>query len=230
MLRRRRHVRLDRDVAARLGGRRVDDGLDVHEPVGLRARRARGDDRSERLAGEHLGALDVRLVERVDAQHGAGVGRRDLPEHHLARHVGEAEHVEHDGGVAGVDEPVDRRVERGVPAQVREHAVVAVDARAADRLLGDGHDARAVLAGRLREQLLEPEAEHREVARRGDGQLVLAGADEAAEDRAEAQRRVRVRRHGGSAAVAHRARRLDERRDRDPGERRRHEARTARGR
>ena len=52
-------------------------------------------------------------------------------------------------------------------AQVREHAVGAVHARVAERLVGDRQDPAALLAGRLGDQLLDPQPEAlRSAARR----------------------------------------------------------------
>ena len=70
---------------------------------------------------------------------------------------------ERHGRVAGVGERLHLRV--GVlvglvaVAQVDEHAVVAVDVGRPDRLAGDGQDPLALLAGRLGDQLLDPERE-----------------------------------------------------------------------
>ncbi len=75
-------------------------------------------------------------------------------------------------------------------AQVDEHAVIAVHARVAERLVGDRQDALAVLAGRLGDQLLDPEPEA--VDRLGDdeGQLVAAAQRELADRGAEPEARV----------------------------------------
>ena len=51
-------------------------------------------------------------------------------------------------------------------AQVDEHAVVAVGGRVAERLVGHRQDALALLAGGLGDQLLDPQAEARDRARR----------------------------------------------------------------
>ena len=84
----------------------------------------------------------------------------------------------HDDRVAGLaqrrDLGVGRLVGRVAVAQVQEGAVVAVDAGVADRLVGDRQDALALLARRLRDELLDPQPEG--LQRRVDdvGQLVAA--------------------------------------------------------
>ena len=51
-------------------------------------------------------------------------------------------------------------------AEVDEEPVVAIGGRRAKRLARDGEHARALLAGRLRDQLLEPQPDARERRRR----------------------------------------------------------------
>ena len=67
---------------------------------------------SSSAAGRLLGALDVGLVERVDAEQPAGRGGRDLPEQHL-RAERAADATSERGGLA-VGEPVARGVVVGV--------------------------------------------------------------------------------------------------------------------
>ena len=59
--------------------------------------------------------------------------------------------------------------------QAHEDAIGAVDLGRAQRLAVHGHDARAVLAGRLRDELLQPGAQGRQVRLDDEGQLVAAG-------------------------------------------------------
>src|SRR5690348_16624802 len=72
-----------------------------------------------------------------------------------------------------------------VAAQVDEDAVGAVGVRVAELLAGDRNEPLALLARRLGQQLLGPEAEAREPAVGNDGHLVAAGPAEPAERRAQ---------------------------------------------
>jgi hypothetical protein len=74
--------------------------------------------------------------------------------------------------------------------------------RAAERLSVDRDDALALLAGRFRDELLEPRAEVVDPRRRDQGQLVAAARRAGAHDRAEDEARVVGRRHRGAAACA----------------------------
>ena len=154
-------------------------GVDGDRPVDERGRGA-GAAALEHLPRGRLGALDVGLVERVDADHPAGDRGGVLPEQHLR-----------------AQGPVDR----GVPARGRllRHVVGAVADQhrvgrarvevgrvaAAD---DDREDALAVLAGRLRDELLDPVAE---VGVRRPGvrqhQLVDATHRSGAQQRAQAE-------------------------------------------
>ena len=89
-------------LQARLGVvARGDEGLDAHVGAPGLGRRERLADvawlrrrqlpvllvRGEQVAREHLGRLDVGLVERVDAEHAPAVGGRELPRQHLPAEV-----------------------------------------------------------------------------------------------------------------------------------------------
>ena len=120
-----------------------------------------------------LRLLHVRLVERIDAQHAAGDRRGVLPDHELR-----------------TERPGDRRASavcRCWPSVTRWRSGTRPMPGASDRLDDDGQQARAVLAGRLGDQLLGPVAEARmprpEV---GEDDLVAARAAAPPEDGSQA--------------------------------------------
>jgi hypothetical protein len=81
--------------------------------------------------------------------------------------------------------PLQRRRGRLQVREVGEHAVLAVAVGLADGLVGDREDARAVLAGRLGEQLLEPQPEAGQRGGDQERQLVPAGPRERAQGHAQ---------------------------------------------
>ena len=127
------------------------------------------------VAGQHgpgqlLGLLDVGLVERVDAQDGAGDGGRDLPAHELGAEVDRVVDGDPDDRVSGLGEGGRQRRPRAGGAVGQgdpdEGAIRSRRPDVAERLQVDGHDPDAVLAGALRDELLQPAAEARESRRR----------------------------------------------------------------
>ena len=132
--------------------------------------------RRERL-GRDLARLDVGLVERIDA---AGSLRRSpwrSPSGRTPRPGRSVVvHVDADHRLAGLLERHDRRVLRRVrsrlQAQVGEQAIVAVGVRRRQPLAVDRDDALALLAGGLRDELLEPRAEIVDPGRRHQRELV----------------------------------------------------------
>ena len=162
-----RHRRAHRD-RRRPGGR---GGRPARSWARRSRERLRGDVGSafgEHLGGGGLGGGDVGLVEGLDADGGAGEGDRQLHRHgHVADAVGARVGPADDGRVA-------RRLEL-VDGQLREEeAIVAVDRRRAERLAHDRHGAGAVLAERLGDELLHPEAHGRERRIEEVGDLVAA--------------------------------------------------------
>ena len=123
-----------------------------------------------------LRLLHVGLVEGVDAQRPARHRGGELGEEEDPAEVGSAVHSERQRRVPGAGE----RLHLGVGvrvgvvgvAQVGEHAVVAVGVRVAERLAGHRQDALPLLAGRLGDQLLHPEAEARDRLGHDEGGLV----------------------------------------------------------
>src|SRR6266478_2494633 len=119
------------------------------------------------LAGQFLGfdltGLDVRLVEGVDADDGAGDGSGDFPaEKFLAESIRIRERDAHDG-VPGLFERGNRGILRLVglrsQAQIREYAIVAIGCRLGEALAIDGNDALADFPDGFSDQLFEPRAE-----------------------------------------------------------------------
>ena len=138
-----------------------------------------------------LGGGHVRLVERVDADGGAGDRGRELPAEELAAQPFAGRDDQVDDRMAGGRQRVELRVgarspvARRVMREADEDAIVAVDARRRERLADDGHDAVAVLAGALGDELLDPVAEALERRLDDQGQLVAAAAGQRAERRAQ---------------------------------------------
>ena len=145
-----------------------------------------------------------------------------------AAQVGEAavERQHHDG-VAGVGQRAQRRGVR-VVAQRHEQAVVAVGLGPGERLAHDGHHARAVLARRLGQQLLEPEAERGLPVGRHDRQLVAAGAHPGRHGRGQPGPGVGGGR--GAQPVGHPGRRVEQIGDVGPRQQRRDDAEVRQGR
>ena len=125
----------------------------------------------EHGAGRVLGRLDVGLVERVDAEQRARQRDRDLPPHDLGAER-RAAAVDRGGPEVDRSARVAQRGQRAVEAVGDEEAVGAVAVGRRERLAHHGQDPGAVLAGRLRDELLDPVAER---APRVDGELVATG-------------------------------------------------------
>ena len=107
--------------------------------------------------GRVLGLLHVRLIERVDTEHGAGRRRRDLPAHELRA---DAQRLD----------------------QADEQPIVTVHRGPAERLAGNRHDPGPALAGRLCDELLDPQTEWPQPRSRDQRELVTPGARGAAQD------------------------------------------------
>jgi hypothetical protein len=105
---------------------------------------------------------------------------------------------------------------------VDEDPVVAVRVRCAERLVGHGQDALALLAGRLRDELLDPEPEARDRVLDREGQLVAPVQRELAHGRPEPDARV-LRVVGLLADLLGHLRALEQRGHVHAHQRRRHE-------
>ena len=161
--------------------------------------------------GQLLRLLDVRLVERVDPEHGSGDRGRHFPADELAAEVhrigeGDPDHGVAEGRQLGEElVGIADLVGRGGPARAAqreadEDAVVAVPVGRAERLEVDRHDPDAVLAGTLGDQLLEPGTERRDLRVGDEGELVAPalrkGPDRQAECEGAVDGRVLARRRG----------------------------------
>ena len=132
----------------------------------------------EQLARQLLGLLDVGLVERVDPEDRPGDRGGDLPADELGAEVDRVGDLDPDDRMAGRLEGVGQGVARG-PVRLRqrepdERPVRAVGLDRAERLGVDRHDPDAVLAGALRDELLRPRAEGRDLVVGQERQLVAA--------------------------------------------------------
>ena len=113
------------------------------------------------------------MIPRIDA----GRGDRDLPQIELLAEIVLVVHREPHDGVAGRLEGAEFGVDAGfrvgqIRADVDEEPIVAVVAGVTERLARDRHDAFAVLAGRLGDQLFGPRAEGFDVGVGDDRELV----------------------------------------------------------
>jgi hypothetical protein len=98
-------------------------------------------------------------------------------------------------------------------AQVHERAVLPVGVRRAQRLVGDGQDARALLARGLGHELLDPQPERAERGIDGEGQLVAPVDGELTERQTQPQPAVGLRGVEGDAGLLGHARALQQRTD-----------------
>ena len=96
-----------------------------------------------------LARLDVRLVEGVDFEHGAGQRGRELPAEELSPQVVGAVHFEADDGVPERSESIDRRVqlavEQGADSRVDEDRSLPYSSGAASFSPSTGMIARPCL-------------------------------------------------------------------------------------
>ena len=124
------------------------------------------------------GRSDIGLVERVHAEHGGRRRRRHLPAEELGADVERVLEPDPDHRMAGLVQRREGVVEARVAVEDQgdEHAVPAVDRRAAERLVHDGHDALAVLAEGFGQELLDPWAEGADRLGGHQGDLVPARA------------------------------------------------------
>ena len=134
-----------------------------------------------------LGALDVGLVEGVDAEQAAGDGRRHLPQEQLGAQG--AAHAYLRGGVAGrgVDSP-SAATRRATVTSAAGHATSGSLVTADD----DRQHAGAVLAGGLGDELLGPVGEADDAGAVVDEDELVAQRVGAAHGGAEAQAGVGV--------------------------------------
>src|SRR3954451_2759709 len=184
-----RDVCLEREVAVALPPRRSPPGPPDEPAVntGQTQRRVAGQRQravgAERLFGRKvvfvlvlvqdalrvvLRLRHVRLVKRIDAEHGTGDGRGEFPAEELAAQGAVAsEHAQVEHRMTGCGERLELGLRLLIPGGVGagrdtdEYAVAAVRIGAAQRLGSDRQDADAVLAGALGDELLDPHPERR---------------------------------------------------------------------
>jgi hypothetical protein len=134
--------------------------------------------------------------------------------------------------MARVLERVELRVVAAVALQRDRHedAVLAIDRGRSERLVVHGHQALAVLAERLGQELFDPGAEAAELAREHERHLVAAGLGQPRERRAEPDRGVVAGAHRVAAGLDHGVGAVEQRLDVDADQRRGHEAEEGQGR
>ena len=116
---------------------------------------------SEEGGGVLLGAGDVGLVERIDAEDDPGGRRGQLPAKELRADLEGVLHGDADDRVSRILESVEVHVVRPVTLERdgNEDAVRAVHGGRSQGLVVYGHQPLAVLAEGLREELLDPGAQ-----------------------------------------------------------------------
>ncbi len=172
-----------RRAAPDRAGRRAGSAAIVGQPVG------------EHLVGGLLGLGHVGLVEGVDAEHGAAHRGGELPQQHLGADRG--------GTVVGQgtrpDGPRSARTSSPwcspMPTNRRSSPYTS---GGPSRSPAMGTTPVPVLAGRLGQQLLQPQAEGLDLGVDDERHLVPPGLDRSAEDGAEAKARVGTRVHVGN--------------------------------
>src|SRR5205807_1410767 len=135
------------------------------------------------MAGEHvlrvlLALGDVGLVERIEAHDCPRDGGCELPAEKLLAEIVSVLERQPDHGVSGGHEGVKPCLGRIVlltrKRERYEDTVAPVHLGRAQRLCGDGQDPLPLLAGALRDQLLDPQPEAPDPPRQDDRGLVAA--------------------------------------------------------
>jgi hypothetical protein len=143
----------------------------------------------QHIPGQLFGLLDVRLVERVDAEDSPSDRRRHLPADELGTEVDRVGDGDPDDGMAGrlerVGERIAAAIRPAVEGEADEDPIVPIRLRPAERFEIDRHDPDAMFAGALGDQLLRPRAERRDLVVRQERQLVAACARQRAHRDAE---------------------------------------------
>ena len=136
------------------------------------------------LASFHIG-----LIEGVDPDDRPGDRRRDFPAEEFLADIVDVGKLDAYNGLARLFESGDggvlRLIRLGLQTEIREHAIVAVNRRLAERFAVDRDNALADFAGRFGEKLLEPRAKVVNARRRDDRDLVAAVNGGGAENRAK---------------------------------------------
>ena len=176
-----------------------------------------------------LGLLDVRLVEWIDPEDGAGDRRRHFPAEELAAKIDRVGDLDADHGVAGSLEIAGQGIgcRDGIPcgageAEPDERPVGPEGRDGSGRFAVDRDDPDAALAGALGDELLRPGAERLDLGVGEERDLVAARLGQGAEGEPEAGAGIQGRIWLPAGAV-HRGRRRKERVEVDPDQTRRHE-------
>ena len=194
-----RGVGHDGEVSAGLGAfeERLDAGLGARRRhrLGLRQPALALEGR-QHLLGVVLRLLHVGLVKGVDAQNRPGDRRGDLPPQEFAAEVELVPERQRDHRLAGLLQRLHCAIRRlAIHADVDEQPVLSVCPGLAQGLALHGHDALALLARALGDQLLHPVAEGGDLRRGDQRDLVPAPKRQLAHHRAQPGARVFVDRN-----------------------------------
>ena len=130
-----------------------------------------------------LGLLDVGLVERIDVEQQTSSRGGDLPAQELRAERHEVGHLERSVRHVLDSETVDTRCFLRANRHADDDAIVTE--LEVSGLTGDRHDAFAVLARALGDELLHPETERLQLRRNPERQLVATGQGAGAHESTE---------------------------------------------
>ncbi len=143
-----------------LVGKKFDSA--AFEEGSFRRQAARGFVFGGELAGFDFAGFDVRLIERIDADNGAGDGSGNFPAKEFLAERVDVRKGDANDGMTGFFESGDGGilgfVGFGGQAQIGEDTVVAVSLRLGKLFAIHGNDAPADFSGRFGDELLEPGA------------------------------------------------------------------------
>ena len=155
-----------------------------------------------------LARLDIRLIERVDADDRAGHGGGDLPAEEFLADMPDILDADARDRMAGLLQRLHRlalrRIDLPVQLQIGEESVVAVAIRRGERLAGERDQSTALLAGTFRQKLLQPGAEIGDYGR-GDDRHLVASEARCSDTHGDAELHARIFRtagHRGRRTVA----------------------------
>src|SRR5688500_9223810 len=163
-------------------------------------------------ACDDLCGLDVGLIEWVDAKHGPGDRRGELPAEEFRTERIAIRPLDLHNGMACALNAIHERVGGGIRcaggSHMNEDAIVAVHLRRSRYFALDRNDSLAALAERFGDQLLEPGAEAHDVRRCNQRRLVTPGERQLSKHHAELETRVVCT--GRRAQLCHRARTIEQ--------------------
>jgi hypothetical protein len=162
---------------------------------------------ARQIARFNLARLHVGLVERIDANDGAGDRGRDFETNEFLDDMREGTLRDANDGMIRRFEFLQFGLVLGIifalEREIDKEPIVAIDFGPAQRLAVDWDQAFAMFAGGFREELLGPGAEAGKRGRSQHCDLVAAAGRRDAERNAKRHRRVFVRRHVGAARADH---------------------------